>query len=46
VRALLAGITADIFGVPTAIWLVSVLTLLSGVVAAVRMKEPLAIGKA
>lgn len=46
VGALLAGITADMFGVPTAIWLVAALTLLSGAVAAVRMSETLATGKA
>ncbi|EYS86909.1 MFS transporter [Cupriavidus sp. SK-4] len=46
VGALLAGITADMFGVPTAIWLVAALTLLSGVVAAVRMSETHAPSKA
>jgi len=46
VGALLAGITADMFGVPTAIWLVAALTLLSGVVAAVRMSETHGTGKA
>ncbi|WP_042875926.1 MFS transporter [Cupriavidus necator] len=46
VGALLAGITADMFGVPTGIWLVAALTLLSGVVAAVRMSETHATGKA
>ena len=39
VGALLAGITADLFGLPAAVWLVAGLTLLSGVVAAVRMTE-------
>ncbi|MDE2259342.1 MAG: MFS transporter [Betaproteobacteria bacterium] len=39
VGALLAGITADLFGVSAAVWLVAGLTLLSGGVAAVRMRE-------
>ena len=39
VGALLAGITADLFGLPAAIWLVAGLTLMSGAVAAVRMNE-------
>lgn len=42
VGALLAGITADLFGLTTAVWLVGVLTFLSGVIAAVRMNETLA----
>lgn len=42
VGALLAGITADLFGLTTAVWLVGVLTFLSGVIAAVRMHETLA----
>lgn len=42
VGALLAGITADLFGLASAVWLVAVLTLLSGVVAALRMNEALA----
>ena len=42
VGALLAGITADMFGLAAAVWLVGGLTLLSGVVAAVRMSETLA----
>jgi MFS family permease len=41
VGALLAGITADAFGVAAAMWLVAGLTLLSGVVAAARMSETL-----
>jgi MFS family permease len=42
VGALLAGITADMFGLAAAVWLVAGLTLLSGVIAAVRMTETLA----
>jgi MFS family permease len=42
VGALLAGITADLFGLTTAVWLVGALTFLSGVIAAVRMNETLA----
>ncbi len=40
--ALLAGLTADAFGLPTAMWLVAVLTFASGMVVAVRMRETLA----
>jgi MFS family permease len=43
VGALLAGITADWFGLAAAVWLVAMLTLLSGVIAAVRMKETLTV---
>jgi len=39
VGALLAGITADLFGLVAAMWLVAGLTLLSGVIAAMRMNE-------
>jgi MFS family permease len=39
VGALLAGITADALGVPTAIWAVAGITFASGAVAAVRMRE-------
>jgi MFS family permease len=39
--ALLAGIAADVFGIATAILVVAALTLASGVLAAVRMKETL-----
>jgi len=41
VGALLAGITADMLGLAAAIWLVAGLTLLSGLVVAVRMTETL-----
>jgi MFS family permease len=42
VGALLAGITADAFGLAPAVWLVAGLTLLSGGVTALRMNEALA----
>ena len=44
VGALLAGLVADRFGLPAAVWLVAGLTGLSGVIAAVRMKETLTKG--
>ena len=37
--SLLSGVMADAFGVASAIWFVAALTFLSGVVAAVRMRE-------
>jgi MFS family permease len=46
VGALVAGITADLFGLGSAMWLVVVLTCLSGVIVAVRMEETLPGGKA
>ena len=39
VGALLAGITADAFGIAAAIWVVSALTATSGLVVALRMYE-------
>ena len=39
VGALLAGITADLFGIAAAVWLVAGLTTLSGALAAGRMSE-------
>jgi MFS family permease len=39
--AILAGFTADFFGVSAAIWLVAGITAFSGVVVAVRMRETL-----
>jgi MFS family permease len=39
VGAILAGIIADAFGIPTAIWSVAGLTALSGLVVAIRMYE-------
>ncbi len=41
VGAVLAGFTADLFGLAAAVWLVAGLTFLSGVIAAVRMNETL-----
>ncbi len=41
VGAVLAGVTADWFGMTAAIWLVAALTFFSGMIAAVRMKETL-----
>lgn len=44
VGALLAGLTADAFGLSAAMWLVAALTLASGVVSATRMQETLSKG--
>jgi MFS family permease len=41
VGALLAGLTADAFGVPAAMWVIAALTFTSGLIAAVRMSETL-----
>ena len=41
VGALLAGLTADAFGLPAAMWLVAALTFASGLLVAVRMGETL-----
>ena len=41
IGALLAGVTADFFGLQAAMWLTAALTLGSGVVAAARMTETL-----
>jgi MFS family permease len=41
IGALLAGLVADLLGVEAAIWLVAVVTALSGLVVAVRMAETL-----
>ena len=46
VGALLAGVTADVLGLPAAMWLVAALTFASGLVAAVRMSETAAPGGA
>ncbi len=46
VGALLAGFTADRFGLTAAVWLVAGLTLLSGAIAALRMDETLAARRA
>jgi MFS family permease len=37
--AILAGVTADAFGIRAAVWLVAALTLASGIVVAVRMER-------
>jgi predicted MFS family arabinose efflux permease len=37
--ALVAGIAADALGLDKAIWLVAAITLVSGIVVAVRMRE-------
>ena len=39
IGALLAGIIADAFGLPVALWLVAALTFLSGIIVALRMSE-------
>jgi MFS family permease len=39
IGAVLAGVTADAFGLETAIWMVAALTFLSGAVSLVRMTE-------
>ena len=39
VGALVAGVTADLFGISAAIWLVAIITLVSGLVVALRMQE-------
>jgi MFS family permease len=41
IGALLAGITADAFGLKTAMWVIAALTFGSGIVSAARMKETL-----
>jgi MFS family permease len=41
VGALLAGITADAFGLPAAMWVVAALTFVSGLVVVLRMTETL-----
>jgi predicted MFS family arabinose efflux permease len=39
VGALLAGVIADAFGIPAAIWVVAALTAASGLIVAIRMYE-------
>ena len=41
VGAVLAGLTADAFGLKGAMWVVAVITFLSGVIVGVRMDETL-----
>ena len=43
IGALVAGLLADVFDIPVAIWAVAALTALSGLVAAVRMYETRAV---
>jgi MFS family permease len=44
VGALVAGLTADTFGLKAAMWLIAALTFASGAVSAARMSETLAAG--
>ena len=46
VGALLAGLTADAFGIQAAMWLIAVLTMGSGAVSALRMSETLPMPRA
>jgi MFS family permease len=39
--AIIAGVTADYFGIRVAIWLVAIITFISGVVVLLRMRETL-----
>lgn len=39
IGALLSGLVADAFGVTSAMWLVAIMTFLSGVIATIRMRE-------
>ena len=41
VGAVIAGVTADRLGIEAAIWFVAAVTFASGVVVAMRMREPL-----
>jgi MFS family permease len=45
IGALLAGLTADAFGLSAAIWAIAALTFVSGVVSATRMKETLVVSR-
>jgi MFS family permease len=45
IGAIVAGLTADIFGMHAAIWLVAIITALSGGFAAIRMNETLKRGE-
>ena len=40
IGALIAGFSADLFGLAGALWIVAALTAISGAVAALRMREP------
>jgi MFS family permease len=41
IGALLAGLTADAFGLSAAMWVIAALTFMSGMVSAARMRETL-----
>lgn len=41
VGAIIAGLTADYFGIRSAIWVVAIITLISGIVVLLRMSETL-----
>lgn len=41
VGAIIAGLTADYFGIRSAIWLIAIITLVSGIVVLLRMNETL-----
>ena len=43
IGALVAGLTADAFGIQAAMWLIAVLTFISGTVSAARMRETLGV---
>lgn len=45
IGAVLAGLTADLFGLHAALWLVAGLTFISGLISALRMSETLAQSK-
>ena len=45
VGAVIAGVTADLLGLAAALWVVAVLTFVSGVIVAVRMAETLGRGR-
>lgn len=41
IGALVAGVTADMFGLQAAVWLVAILTFISGLISLIRMEETL-----
>jgi MFS family permease len=41
--ALIAGVTADLFGLHAAMWLVAAITFISGLASALRMSETLGV---
>jgi MFS family permease len=45
IGALLAGVTADAFGLKAAMWVIAALTFASGIVSATRMAETLRLPK-